>query len=223
MINPAEGGDFHLAKTGDFGVAVDKPSFGPTTGERAALEQSVGTLDVILVRRGPVWRPLGRNKLNRDILVTTATSCRTRVFAGQSVITGPDRRSMTGASRAAETDLTRLRCIYRPDERLEHTTWTLVLSKSARGSTRGNEQDQGTDRRSGPMRVGTRHRWSGRWIGSGSHRSSGDGRRDGSWGIWGSGRGGPPELWGLRPHAGPSRVATGPQRAASVPPFTRPH
>ena len=23
MINPAEGGDFHLAKTGDFGVAVD--------------------------------------------------------------------------------------------------------------------------------------------------------------------------------------------------------
>ena len=24
MINPAEGGDFHLAKTGDFGVAVDK-------------------------------------------------------------------------------------------------------------------------------------------------------------------------------------------------------
>lgn len=24
MINPAEGGDFHLAKTGDFGVAVDR-------------------------------------------------------------------------------------------------------------------------------------------------------------------------------------------------------
>ena len=26
MINPAEGGDFHLAKTGDFGVAVDNKS-----------------------------------------------------------------------------------------------------------------------------------------------------------------------------------------------------
>ena len=28
MINPAEGGDFHLAKTGDFGVAVDKAAGG---------------------------------------------------------------------------------------------------------------------------------------------------------------------------------------------------
>ena len=33
MINPAEGGDFHLAKTGDFGVAVDTPGLHAHTPE----------------------------------------------------------------------------------------------------------------------------------------------------------------------------------------------
>ncbi|MDN5771816.1 MAG: hypothetical protein L0H24_13100 [Microlunatus sp.] len=36
MINPAEGGDFHLAKTGDFGVAVDNDPDDPYPGSASA-------------------------------------------------------------------------------------------------------------------------------------------------------------------------------------------
>ena len=59
MINPAEGGDFHLAKTGDFGVAVDNTMTGSGTWfQQTAGENLITFAQQVLEWTQPVPEPV---------------------------------------------------------------------------------------------------------------------------------------------------------------------